>query len=240
MRVLETRHSRQALYYITEYIEGQTLRQWMNDHPQTSLGQARNILEQIARGLRAFHRLEMIHQDLKPENILMDEHGSLKIIDFGSTKIAGIEEISTPLENDNLLGTVNYTAPEYHIGEPATNRSDIFSLGVIAYELLTGKLPYNKELSARNLNRVQYRSVKHFNPEIPIWVDRAIEKAVNINAENRFEKLSEFTYALSQPDSSLVDKDFVPLIKRNPVKVWKGISFVLLIFNIILLYFMAK
>lgn len=240
MKVLETKRNRQALYYITEYIEGQTLRQWMNDHPQTSLGQTRNIIEQIARGIRAFHRLEMIHQDIKPENILMDEHGSLKIVDFGSTKIAGVEEISTPLENDNLLGTVNYTAPEYHIGEPATNRSDIFSLGVIAYELLTGRLPYDKELSARNLQRVQYRSVKHFNPEIPIWVDRAIEKAVYINAENRFGKLSEFIYALSHPDSSLVDKDFVPLIKRNPVKVWKGISFVLLISNIILLYFLSR
>lgn len=240
LRVLETSRNRQALYYITEYIEGQTLRQWMNDHPQSSLAQTRDIIEQIARGLRAFHRLEMIHQDLKPENILMDEHGSLKIIDFGSTKIAGIEEISTPLENDNLLGTANYTAPEYHTGEPATNRSDIFSLGIIAYELLTGRLPYNKEFSARNVHRVQYRSVKHFNPEVPIWVDRAIEKAVHINAENRFEKLSEFTYALSQPDSSLVSKDFVPLINRNPVKVWKVISFVLLITNIILLYFLAR
>lgn len=240
IKVLETKRSRQALYYITEYIEGQTLRQWMNDHPQTSLGQTRNIIEQIARGLRAFHRLEMIHQDLKPENILMDEHGSLKIIDFGSTKIAGIEEISIPLEHDNVLGTVNHTAPEYHIGEPATNRSDIFSLGVIAYELLTGKLPYNKEFSARNLHQVQYRSVKHFNPEIPMWVDRAIEKSVEIASEKRFDKLSEFIYALSHPDSSLVGTDFVPLIKRNPVKVWQGISILLLITNIIFLFLITK
>jgi serine/threonine protein kinase len=240
MKVIEVNRSRQALYYITEYIEGQTLRQWMNDHPQTPLGQTRNIIEQIARGLRAFHRLEMIHQDIKPENILIDEHGSLKIIDFGSTKIAGIEEISTPLEHENILGTVNYTAPEYHIGESATNRSDIFSLGVIAYELLTGKLPYNKELSARNLNRVQYRSAKHFNPEIPIWVNKAIEKAVQISPEKRFEKLSEFIYALSQPDSSLVNQDFVPLIKRNPVKVWQGISLLLLLANIVLLYVLTQ
>lgn len=240
MKVLECKRKRHALYYITEHIEGHSLRQWMNDHPNPSLSRIRNLIEQIVRGLRAFHRLEMIHQDLKPENILIDEHGTLKIIDFGSTKIAGIEEISTPLEDGTLLGTVNYTAPEYHTGEPATNRSDIFSLGIIAYELLTGKLPYSKELTARNLRQIKYRSVKYFNPEIPIWVDRAIEKAVQINPENRFEKLSEFIYALSHPDSTVIEHNFVPLIKRNPVKTWKGISIVLLIFNIVLLYFLAQ
>ncbi len=240
MKVLECKRKRHALYYITEYIEGHSLRQWMNDHPSPPLNKVRNLIEQIARGLHAFHRLEMIHQDLKPENILIDEHGTLKIIDFGSTKIAGIEEISTPLEDDNLLGTVNYTAPEYHIGEPATNRSDIFSLGIITYELLTGKLPYNKELTASNLRQVRYRSVKYFKPEIPIWVDMAIEKAVEINPEKRYEKLSEFTYALSHPDSSVTGNDFVPLIKRNPVKTWKGISFLLLMFNIVLLYLLTQ
>jgi len=236
MKVLEIKRRRTALYYISEYIEGRTLRQWMNDEPRPSLNKVRNFIEQISQGLRAFHRMEMIHQDLKPENILVDEHGTLKIIDFGSTKIAGIEEISTPLETNNLLGTINYTAPEYHTGEQASNRSDIFSLGVIAYELLSGKLPYGKELSARNLRRVNYRSVKQFNPEVPAWVDKALEKAVHIKPEHRFSILSEFTHALSQPDSSLVSQDYVPLIKRNPLRVWQGISLILLIGNLMLLY----
>ncbi len=236
MKVLEIGRKRTALYYISEYIEGRTLRQWMNDEPRPSLNKVRDFIEQVSHGLRAFHRMEMIHQDLKPENILVDEHGTLKIIDFGSTKIAGIEEISTPLETNDLLGTINYTAPEYHTGAQASNRSDIFSLGVIAYELLTGKLPYGKELSARNLHRVNYRSVKQFNPEAPAWVDKALEKAVHINPEHRFSILSEFTHALSQPDSSLVNQDYVPLIKRNPLRVWQGISLILLVGNLLLLY----
>ncbi len=236
MKVLEIGRKRTALYYISEYIEGRTLRQWMNDEPRPSLNKVRDFIEQVSHGLRAFHRMEMIHQDLKPENILVDEHGTLKIIDFGSTKIAGIEEISTPLETNDLLGTINYTAPEYHTGAQASNRSDIFSLGVIAYELLTGKLPYGKELSARNLHRVNYHSVKQFNPEAPAWVDKALEKAVHINPEHRFSILSEFTHALSQPDSSLVNQDYVPLIKRNPLRVWQGISLILLVGNLLLLY----
>ncbi|NNF95685.1 MAG: serine/threonine protein kinase, partial [Halobacteria archaeon] len=240
MKVLEIKRKRTALYYIAEHIEGPTLRQWMNDNPRPSINQVRNFIDQIARGLRAFHRLEMIHQDLKPENILVDAHGTLKIIDFGSTKIAGIAEIYIPLEVNNLLGTINYTAPEYHIGDPGSNRSDIFSLGVITYELLTGRLPYGKELTARNIKRVHYQSIKRFNLEIPIWVDRAIEKAVSINPDSRFGNLSEFTYALNHPDSSLSSKEYVPLLKRNPVRVWQGISLILLIFNFIMIYVITK
>ena len=239
LEVLEVKRNRTALYYITEYVEGLTLRQWMNDNPRPSLNTVRNFVGQITRGLRAFHRMEMIHQDLKPENIIVDEHETLKIIDFGSVKIPGVEEITTPVAENNLLGTINYTAPEYHLGEAGNTLSDIFSLGTISYEMLTGKLPYNKDLNARNIRQLQYRSVKHFNPEIPVWVDKAIEKSVQINPEQRFSKLSEFTFALTQPDSGLVNQGYVPLIKRNPIKVWQAISTFLLILNLILFYLLT-
>ena len=236
LKVLDVKRKRTALYYITEYIEGSTLRQWLDDNPRPSLTFVRTISKQIERGLRAFHRLEMIHQDLKPENILIDKNETLKIIDFGSAKIAGIEEIYLPIEVNNILGTINYTAPEYHTGNPGSNRSDIFSLGVIIYEMLTGHLPYGKDMSVKNIKRAQYTSIKHYSPEIPVWVDKAVEKAVNINPENRFSILSEFTYALNKPDSSLINSDYVPLIKRSPIRTWQAISFVLVILNIILIY----
>ncbi|MDH5602224.1 MAG: bifunctional protein-serine/threonine kinase/phosphatase, partial [Gammaproteobacteria bacterium] len=160
LKVLEITRNRTALYYITEYVEGLTLRQWLDDNPRPTLNQVRKFSKQIERGLRAFHRLEMIHQDLKPENILIDKNETLKIIDFGSTKIAGIEEIFLPIEVNNILGTIDYSAPEYHIGESGSNRSDIYSLGVIVYEMLTGHLPYGKEMTARNIKRVKYISLK--------------------------------------------------------------------------------
>jgi len=236
MKVCNVERKRTALYYIAEYIEGMSLRQWMEDLPQSTLTQTRNFITQISRGLRAFHRLEMIHQDLKPENIIMDEHGSLKIIDFGSTKIAGIEEITKPIQSNNILGTINYTAPEYHIGETGSNRSDIFSLGVIAYELLTGKLPYGKDLSARNLGKVSYLSARNHAKELPEWVDKALEKAVKIQAKYRYGLLSEFVSALTKPDPDLITKPNVPLIEKNPTKVWQIISFVLFLSNILFIY----
>ncbi|HXH86174.1 MAG TPA: protein kinase family protein, partial [Nitrospira sp.] len=83
---------RNYLYVVTEFIEGQTLTQWMIDNPKPGLETVRDIIEQIASGLQAFHRMEMLHQDLRPDNIMIDATGTAKIIDFGSTRIAGIAD----------------------------------------------------------------------------------------------------------------------------------------------------
>ena len=240
LKILKPHAQRQCLYYVTEYIEGQTLRQWMHDNPQPGVDEVRNIVKQLAAGLRAFHRLEMIHQDLKPENIMIDEHGTVKIIDFGSTKIAGIEEITTPLDRQNMLGTLNYTAPEYLQGYAGSNVSDIYSLGVIAYEMLSGELPYGrKELTLRRLKQARYHSVARINPDVPVWIDKAIEKAVSIDRSRRYTLLSEFTHDMAHPNSSFESRHAEPLIERNPLLVWKGIALVMFLLNIVFLYFLA-
>jgi len=240
MKVVDQPRQRHFLYYLTEHIEGQTLRQWMHDNPQPSLQQVRDIVQQLIVGLRAFHRLEMIHQDLKPENIVIDGHGTVKIIDLGSTKIAGIEEIATPLDNDNLLGTVNYTAPEYHRGDIASSRSDLFSLGVITYEMLTGKLPYDRELNPRNLMQVRYVSGKRHLPELPYWIDRALERAVRLDSARRYENLSEFEHDLSHPNPAFIKEAQQPLIERNPLGFWRGLAIALLLVNLLLLALLAE
>lgn len=132
--------ARNYLYLVTEFVDGQTLAQWMIDNPRPELETVRGIVEQIARGLLAFHRKEMLHQDLRPANIMVDKSGTVKIIDFGSTRVAGVAETS-PAEAEAILGTAQYTAPECLLGEGGSPRSDIYSLGVIAYEMLTGRLP---------------------------------------------------------------------------------------------------
>lgn len=237
LKVLEPHGRRQCLYYATEYIDGWTLRQWMNDNPQPALEDVRAIVQQIATGLRAFHRQEMIHQDLKPENIMIDRYGTVKIIDFGSTRIAGIEEITTPLDRNKLLGTRNYTAPEYLLDMQGNNLSDIYSLGVITYELLTGALPYGKqELTARRLKRARYQSATRTNSEIPLWVDRALEKATAIDRRRRYTLLSEFVHDITHPNPSFLANTAEPLIERNPILAWKIIAAMLFIANLLLLY----
>lgn len=224
---------RNYLYVVSEYIEGQTLTQWMLDNPQPDLQTVRSIIEQIAKGLRAFHRLEMLHQDLRPANIMIDQSGTVKIIDFGSTKVAGLTEITSPVEQDPILGTAQYSAPEYFLGEEGTAQSDIFSLGVIAYQMLTDKLPYGTEVakikSRSALNKLSYHSIRYERREIPAWVDDAMMKAVHPEPYKRYEALSEFVFDLKQPNQSFLNKTRPPLIERNPVIFWKSVSFILLL-----------
>jgi len=240
LKVLKPHLQHQCLYYVTEYIEGQTLRQWMHDNPQPALEEVRGIVQQIAAGLRAFHRQEMIHQDLKPENIMIDTHGTVKIIDFGSTKIAGIAEIATPLSRDRLLGTRNYTAPEYLQGYPGSNLSDLYSLGVITYEMLTGRLPYGaRELTARRLRHARYVPAASLNPDIPAWMDKAIEKAVSIPRSRRYPALSEFLHDLSHPNRALLPGNAEPLLERNPLLAWKVLALALFLLNLWFLYLLS-
>lgn len=222
---------RNFLYVATEFIDGQTLRQWMIDHPKPDLETVRGIVEQIAKGLRAFHRLEMLHQDLRPDNVMIDGTGTVKIIDFGSTRVAGIMEITSPVGQNPILGTAQYTAPEYFLGEQVSEHSDLFSLGVIAYQMLTGKLPYGAEVAKCKTraaqNRLMYVSVRNENREIPAWVDDAIRKAVHPNPYKRYQDLSEFLFDLRHPNQAFLNKIRPPLLERNPVAFWQGVSFIL-------------
>ncbi len=224
---------RQSIYVVTEYIEGQTLSQWMIDNPRPELAVVRGLIEQIAKGLQAFHRLEMVYQDLNPDNIMIDTTGTVKIIDFGATRVAGIEEITTAVDQINLLGAALYAAPEYFLGEPGSARSDYYSLGVIAYQMLSGSFPYGTDVPKSRTKAAQkklaYKSVLSEEHEIPAWIDDAIRKAVEPDPFARYEELSEFIYDLHHPNRIFLNKTRPPLIERNPVIFWKSVSFVLML-----------
>jgi serine/threonine protein phosphatase PrpC len=212
---------RSCLYIVTEYIDGQTLAQWMIDKPKPDMQTVRDIVAQIAKGLRAFHKLEMLHQDLRPNNIMIDSTGTVKIIDFGSTKVAGILEISSPLDQSNLLGTAQYTAPEYFLGEEGSASSDLFSLGVIAYQMLTGKLPYGAEVAKTKTKtdqkRLEYNSARDNDRSVLVWIDETLRKAVHPNPQLRYQELSEFVFDLSHPNKAFLARTRPPLLERNPV-----------------------
>jgi serine/threonine protein phosphatase PrpC len=222
---------RNYLYVVTEFIEGQTLAQWMIDNPKPDIETVRSIIEQIAKGLRAFHRMEMLHQDLRPNNIMIDKTGTVKIIDFGSTRVAGLTENTNPIAQHTILGTAQYTAPEYFLGEGGSTRSDLFSLGVVTYQMLSGRLPYGTQVAKSRTKAAQrklnYVSVIDEDREIPLWMDEAIKKAVHPNPYNRYEELSEFIYDLRHPNKKFLSKTLPPLMERNPVLFWKSVSFIL-------------
>jgi serine/threonine protein phosphatase PrpC len=229
---------RNFVYLASEYIEGQTLAQWMRDHPKPNIELVRAIVEQVALGLYAFHKLEMVHQDLRPENIIIDATGTAKIIDFGAVQVAGLGELH-PDAQERVLGTAQYAAPECFLGEPGSVRSDQFSLGVIAYQMLSGRLPYGAEVAKCRSKQAQlglvYESVLRRDREIPAWVDYALRRAVHPDPWRRYAELSEFVFDLRHPSRRFLSQAQLPLIERDPVKFWKAVSAVLVLIIVFLL-----
>jgi serine/threonine protein kinase len=171
---------------------------------------------------------------------MIDKAGAVKIIDFGSTRVAGIAEIGSPQEREAILGTAQYTAPEYFLGEAGTAASDLFSLGVIAYQMLSGRLPYGAEVAkSRTVSaqrRLRYRSVLDDDREIPGWIDGALERAVHPDPGRRYESLSELVYDLRHPNDAFVTRTGRSLLDRYPVLFWKSVAVVLAAVVFVLLF----
>ncbi|MFC3078689.1 protein kinase [Phenylobacterium terrae] len=230
LKSIAPRRARSHLYVVTEHVEGITLRQWMYDNPAPDLPAVRDIVGQLVKGVRALHRKQMVHGDLRPENVMITPQGLVKVIDFGSVRAAGVLE-AAPAEGEQVLGTLQYTAPECLLGEPASWRSDLFAIGVIAYEMLTGRLPYGAQAS-RVRTRDEARALRYApaaqdSRAIPPWIDGALRCAVHPDPTRRHEALSEFVADLKIPNPRFARTGFTPLAERDPVRFWQGVSLVL-------------
>ncbi|WP_193940586.1 bifunctional protein-serine/threonine kinase/phosphatase [Parahaliea mediterranea] len=239
LRAAPVNRERQFLYTATEYIDGQTLAQWLRDNPNPPLETVRGIIEQVARGLLAFHRREMLHRDLRPENVMIDRHGTVKLIDFGAVHVAGLAELGRE-EDLPIPGTALYCAPEYFLGQPGTARADLYSLGILTYYLLSGDYPYGTGVArARNLTaqrRLRYRNLARDDGDIPAWVDAALRRAVQVEPLKRQGELSEFLYELRHPGNDYLAREKPPLLERKPVAVWQGVAVIQLLIILALLY----
>lgn len=233
VQVVEREQAPSCLYYLTEYIDGQTLAQWMKRHPDAAPREVVNIAEQIARGLLAMHRRDTLHQDIKPDNILLRGDGAVCLIDFGSCYVAGLAEIATPIQRDVCLGTAQYSAPEQVLMRQVNARADQFSLAVVVFEMLTGKQPYGGKLaesaSVVAYRRLAYLPASHYNPHVPLWMDAALERGMNISPELRYADVAEFVHDLQHPNPLFVSRRQQPLLMRNPLRFWQGVSALLLV-----------
>ncbi|MBC8327110.1 MAG: bifunctional protein-serine/threonine kinase/phosphatase [Verrucomicrobia subdivision 3 bacterium] len=232
-------HEPTFLYNAFEHVNGPTLSQWMAANPQPEIREVQFILRGLIRGLNALHRREVIHRDLKPGNVVLNEKGEAVIIDFGACYVAGIDEITAPIERDHVLGTVDFTAPEIRLGRRPDARSDQFSLGILAYQMLTGHHPYGAALekaqSLRDFSLLEYRPSYEHNPLIPPWVDGALRKACAIDPKNRYEALSEFEYDLTHPNDKYLLTQPLAKVANRSLTAWKILAGVLLALVVALL-----
>ncbi len=228
VKTLAQKSKRNFLYYLMEYVHGETLENWIKLNPFPKPAVAIKIIEQIAAGIKAFHEQETIHQDLKPGNIMLSPEGKVKIVDFGSVYIAGVAEVFRPLIHEGVLGTASYSDPQYLMGKNSGIQGDLYALSTITYEIFTGQLPYGEGIeecqSWHDYDRLRYRSANQFNPVIPLWFDRALERGVAFELSNRYLTIEEFLTDVHNPNPDFLLDD--PSYKKDKSQTlfWQIIS----------------
>ncbi len=178
-------------FIVMEVVRGKTLKQLIQQRGSIEIDEALVIMKQIVDGLSEAHKHNIIHRDIKPQNILMKDDGTVKIADFG---IARAQDATQLTQMDSVMGSVHYMAPETARGESSTSQSDIYSVGIVFYELLVGDVPYNADVPvqvALKHMRDELPSVKEYNPSIPQSVENIIIKATVKNKFFRYKSSQE-------------------------------------------------
>ena len=178
-------------YIVMEYIRGRTLKQLIAQRGALEKNEALAIMDQLISAVEEAHKKNIIHRDIKPQNVLIKDDGTVKITDFG---IATVSDSLQLTQADTVLGSVHYLAPELARGESASFQSDIYSLGICFYELLTGEVPYRGEspvqVAMKHL-KDEMPSVLDFNPSLPMSIENIIRKSTAKNRNHRYKSAEE-------------------------------------------------
>lgn len=178
-------------YIVMEYIEGKTLKQLLNKRGALTLPEVIDIMTQLTDGLSHAHEAYIIHRDIKPQNIMIEDNGTVKITDFGIAMAVNATQFT---QTNSVMGTVHYLPPEQANGKGATVKSDIYSLGILMYELLTGSVPFKGdnavEIALKHMKE-KLPSIRKQNPLIPQSVENIVIKACAKNPRNRYDTVKE-------------------------------------------------
>ncbi|MFE8699028.1 Stk1 family PASTA domain-containing Ser/Thr kinase [Cytobacillus sp. FJAT-54145] len=204
-----------SIYYIVmEYVDGQTLKQYIQQHSPVRVEVALDILKQLTSAISNAHQNHIVHRDIKPHNILIDRDGNVKITDFGIAMALSATSIT---QTNSVLGSVHYLSPEQARGGMANKKSDIYSLGIVMFELLTGRLPFSGESAVSiALKHLQSEtpSLKRWNPSIPQSVENIVLKATAKDPFHRYNSVEEMEDDLRtalDPERLYEEKFVIPI-----------------------------
>ena len=184
-------------YFVMEFVEGESLSAYIRRQTRVPVAKALEILIQICEGLSAAHDIGVVHRDIKPANIMLDRHARVKIADFGIALTADLQKKLT--STGQFLGTPGYLSPEVCLGEKADARTDIFSLGIVLYEMLSGEVPFHADSPLAMLSKVVNEAVpdvRQINQNVAPEVQAILSKMVEKNRENRYADCHELLEVL--------------------------------------------
>ena len=179
-------------YIIMEYVDGETLKEYITRHHRLSIDEAVKITIAIGEGLEHAHAMGIVHCDIKPHNVIITNTGRVKVTDFGIAR--AMNTTNTVMYTNSIMGSAHYLSPEQASGKPVDGNTDIYSLGVVLYEMLTGKVPFEGETPiAVALKHVREKVIPptRYNPSIPPLLEAVVMKALAKNPTDRFDSISE-------------------------------------------------
>ena len=183
----------QNLHYIVmEYVDGETLKEYITRHGRLSIDEAVKFTISIAEGLEHAHTMGIVHCDIKPHNVIITRTGRVKVTDFGIAR--AMNATNTVMYTNSILGSAHYLSPEQASGKPVDGNTDIYSLGVVLYEMLTGRVPFEGETPiAVALKHVREKVAPptRYNPSIPPLLEAVVMKALSKNPADRFDSISD-------------------------------------------------
>ena len=226
---------RQHLYYLMREYPGQTLAQLHQQGP-LALPQWLDITRQALRAVGMLHRRNILHRDIKPENLHLGDDGQLRLLDFGLAFCPGLSEDQA----HELPGTPSFIAPEAYAGQPPTAQQDLYALGVSLFWLLTGHYPYGEIEAFQHPRFGTPTSAARLRPDLPEWLERNLAQAVASDPQQRFETAEQWLLLLDQGEHQPLALRAKPLLEREPLKVWRGLALLSLLFNLILLIGLLK
>ncbi len=203
-------------HFITmEYVHGEDLKQLIRKVGRLSAGQAILVAKQVCEGLEEAHRLGVVHRDLKPQNIMVDQEGNARIMDFGIARSLHARGITGA---GVMIGTPEYMSPEQVEGKEVDQRSDLYSLGVILYEMVTGRVPFEGDtpftIGIKHKSEIP-RDPKDLNPQIPEDLSRLILKCLEKDKEKRYQSAGELRSGLSKMEDGIPTAEKI-VSKRKP------------------------
>ncbi len=208
-------------YIVMEYVEGITLKTYIEKKGQLSFKEAISIAIQMGRGIEAAHSKNIIHRDIKPQNIIISTEGKVKVTDFGIAKAATSNTI-----HSDVMGSVHYSSPEQARNGFVDGKSDIYSLGIVMYEMVTGRVPFDGDTTvAVAIQHLQEEMVvpSTYAPNLPISLEKIILKCTQKNPDRRYESISavlnDLRHALTNPDEDFVV--MAPIVNQDKTRIMK-------------------